>query len=138
MRALLMPLGDEWYAVGAERVKEVVAEPRPTRLPGSQLGVLGVISLRGEIVPLVDTATLLGLEVPAPASFAVVVHTAEGLAALTATAIPEVVTLDGELGRSDLPGSSSRYRFGPRLVVALDVDEILAIARGASAAGGTR
>jgi chemotaxis signal transduction protein len=138
MRALLMPLGDEWYAVEPERVKEVTAEPRPTRLPGAQPGVLGVINLRGEIVPLVDTAALLGLEIAAPASFAVVVRTAEGPAALTATDMPEVVTLDDELGRSDLPGSSSRYRFGSRLVVVLDVDEIVAIARGASGVGGTR
>jgi purine-binding chemotaxis protein CheW len=135
MRALLMPLGDEWYAVGADRVKEVTADPRPTRLPGAQPGVLGVINLRGEIVPLVDTGAMLGLDVPGPASFAVVVRTADGPAALTATAMPEVVTLDDELGRSDLPGSSSRYRFGSRLVVVLDVDEILAVA---SAAGGGR
>ena len=133
-----MPLGDEWYAVGAERVKEVVAEPRPTRLPGAQPGVLGVINLRGEIVPLVDTAALLGLDVLAPTSFAVVVHTADGPAALTATDMPEVVTLDDELGRSDLPGSSKRYRFGSRLVVVLDVDEIVAIARGAAGVGGSR
>jgi purine-binding chemotaxis protein CheW len=138
MRALLMPLGDEWYAVDAERVKEVTAEPRPTRLPGAQPGVLGVINLRGEIVPLMDTAALLGLEVPADLSFAVVVHTADGPAALTATGMPEVVTLDDELGRSDLPGSTNRYRFGSRLVVVLDVDEIVTVARGASAAGGTR
>ena len=138
MRALLMPLGDEWYAVGAERVKEVVAQPRPTRLPGVPPGVLGVINLRGEIVPLVDTAAMLGLEVPTPVSFAVVIHTGDGPAALTATAMPEVVTLEHELGRSELPGSSSRFRFGSRLVVVLDVDEIIDIARGVSASGGTR
>jgi purine-binding chemotaxis protein CheW len=138
MRALLMPLGDEWYAVGAERVKEVTAEPRPTRLPGTQPGVLGVINLRGEIVPLADTAALLGLGVDAPTAFAVVVHSSDGPVALTATGMPEVVTLDEELGRADLPGSASRYRFGSRLVVALDVDELVSIARGVSAAGGPR
>jgi purine-binding chemotaxis protein CheW len=100
--------------------------------------VLGVINLRGEIVPVMDTAALLGLDVTAPLSFAAVVHTADGPAALTATGMPEVVTLDDELGRSDLPGSTSRYRFGSRLVVVLDVDEIVTVARGASAAGGTR
>ena len=133
-----MPLGDEWYAVGAERVKEVTAEPRPTRLPGVQPGVLGVINLRGEIVPLVDTAAILGLEVDAPTAFAVVVNSSDGPAALTATGIPEVVTLDEELGRSELQGSANRYRFGSRLVVVLDVDEILALARGTSTAGGSR
>ncbi len=136
MRALLMPLGDEWYAVGAERVKEVTAEPRPTRLPGVQPEVLGVINLRGEIVPLIDTGTILAVEVDAPTAFAVVVHSADGPVALTATGLPEVVTLDEELGRSELQGSANRYRFGSRLVVALDVDEIVSIVRGASAGGG--
>jgi purine-binding chemotaxis protein CheW len=138
MRALLMPLGDEWYAVEAERVKEVTAEPRPTRLPGSGPGLLGVINLRGEIVPLVDTATLLGVEAAGTTAFAVVVHSPDGPFALTATAMPEVVTLDEALGSSELPGSANRYRFGSRLVVVLDVDGILAIVRGASAAGGSR
>jgi purine-binding chemotaxis protein CheW len=137
MRALLMPLGDEWYALEAERVKEVVAEPRPTRLPGVQSAVLGVVNLRGEIVPLIDTAAILALEVDAPTAFSVVVHSMDGLVALTATGMPEVVTLDEELGRSELQGSGNRYRFGSRLVVALDVDEIVSIVRGASA-GGSR
>ena len=138
MRALLIPLGDEWYAVEAERVKVVIAEPRPTRLPGSSPGVLGVINLRGEIVPLVDTATLLGVEVAGTAAFAVVVHSPDGPFALTATTMPEVVTLDDAVGNSALPGSTSRYRFGSRLVVVLDIHGILSIIRSASAAGSSR
>jgi len=139
MRALLMPVGDDWYAIGAERVREVTPHPRPTRLPGVPAGVLGVISVRGEIVPVFDTAALLGLDVAAPATFAVIVRTPDGPAALTATAIPEMVSLDNDLGPSDLAGSSARYRFGSRLVVMLDIDTMLAIARGEPVqAGGAR
>jgi purine-binding chemotaxis protein CheW len=138
MRAVLMPIGDEWYAVGADQVKEVAVEPRPTRLPGVHPAVLGVINLRGEIVPLFETASLLGFETDARVAFAVVVQTPDGLAALSATAMPEVVTLDDELGRSDLPGTANRFRLGSRLVVVLDVDEMLALTRRTSGSGGAR
>ena len=130
MRALLIPIGDDWYAVATDRVRAATTSPRLTRVPGAPTGVLGVINVRGEVVPLFDTAALLGLAIAPDSSFAVVVHTPHGPAALTATGMPEVVSLEDELGPSELPGAVARYRLGTRLVVLLDTNALLAIAHG--------
>jgi purine-binding chemotaxis protein CheW len=135
MRALLMPLGDDWYAVETDCVREATTDLRPTRIPGAPSEVLGVINIRGEVIPLFDTAALLGLGIEATTDFAVVVQSPSGPAALTATGMPEVVTLEDELGPSDLQGGLARYRLDTRLVVTLDPDALLATARGDAAAG---
>src|SRR4051794_7476816 len=91
MRALLIPLGSDLYAVDMRAVREVVAAPRATQLPGGPANVLGVFNLRGEIVPLFDTALLLGLPSASRGAFAVVIDSALGPAGLVATDAPESV-----------------------------------------------
>jgi len=135
-----MPVGDDRYAITADRVREVVTDPRSTVVPGMPASVIGLVNVRGEVVPLLDTGAILGLEVVGSAAFAVVVHSSEGPAALTVTELPDVIALDDLLGPSDMVGSADRYRYDSRLVVLLDVDVLLAIARGESptvAVGGS-
>ena len=71
----MLPVGDDRYALAAEHVREVAAAPRTTDLPGMPAWALGLVNLRGEVVPLLDTAALLGLGPLPSAAFAVVVHT---------------------------------------------------------------
>jgi len=59
--AVLLPVGADLYAVPMGWVREVVAVPPPTRLVTAPPLVLGLFNLRGQIVPLLDTAALLGL-----------------------------------------------------------------------------
>ena len=47
-------LGDEEYAIPLRCVREIRSYQAPTRLAGSHKDLLGVIDLRGEIVPLLD------------------------------------------------------------------------------------
>jgi purine-binding chemotaxis protein CheW len=139
-----VPVGEESYAVDAEHVVEVASDPSPTRVPGAPPTVVGVVNVRGEVVPLFDTAALLALDASAIAGgsdgipFAVVVRCALGPAALTATSMPEVATLDDLLGPSDLANAATRYRLGTRLVVLIDVEALLATARGGPAPGDHR
>lgn len=140
MRTLVLPVGDERYAIDTARVREVASGPRATPLPGAPSWVLGVINLRGEVVPLLDTVAMLGLGAMPSPGFAVVVELAAGPAALGATGMPEVATLDEALGPSELPGALGRHRVDRDLVVLLDPDALLAAARGDTpiAAGGGR
>jgi purine-binding chemotaxis protein CheW len=135
VRTLVLPVGDERYAFDTARVREVAAAPRSTPLPGAPGWVLGVISVRGEVVPLLDTVAMLGLgAMPAP-GFAVVVELAAGPAAFGATGMPEVATLDEPLGPSELPGALGRHRVDRDLVVLLDPDALLVAARGDAPVG---
>ena len=129
MQALLLPVGSEWYAVDTTSVREVVASPLVVPLPTAPAAVLGVFNLRGEIVPLFDTAALLGVGSFADHPFVAVVETALGLAGLNATAVPEAAELTEQASAAELPGASGVYAHTGRLVVVVEPETILAPAR---------
>src|SRR5262245_62362537 len=53
-QVLTFTLGDETYGVDILRVQEIRGWSPVTRIPQSQPHVLGVLNLRGSIVPIVD------------------------------------------------------------------------------------
>lgn len=60
LELLTFRIAEEQYAVDIERIVEIVT-PRPlTRIPNAGSSVLGIISLRGTIVTLVDVRRRLG------------------------------------------------------------------------------
>ncbi len=54
-------LGAEEYAVAIERVREVIRAPPITEVPRAPGHVLGVVTVRGEVVAVVDPRRRLGL-----------------------------------------------------------------------------
>ncbi len=59
-------VADEEYAVPIVEVQEIIKVPTITSVPRVAPAVLGITSLRGTIVPVVDLRQLLGLEAAAP------------------------------------------------------------------------
>ena len=60
MELLTFEIAGELYAIDIEHVVEIVI-PRPvTRVPNAELSVVGIISLRGTIVTLIDARSRLG------------------------------------------------------------------------------
>ena len=55
-------LGKETYALPVEHVLEVAELGEVTPVPGAQRSVLGVRNLRGQILPIVDLASVFGIE----------------------------------------------------------------------------
>jgi purine-binding chemotaxis protein CheW len=55
-------LGKEEYAIGIEFVKEIIGIQNITRLPDVDEYVMGVINLRGKIIPIVDMRLRFSLE----------------------------------------------------------------------------
>jgi purine-binding chemotaxis protein CheW len=53
-QVLTFTLGDETYGVDILRVQEIRGWAPVTRIPQAQAHVLGVLNLRGSIVPIVD------------------------------------------------------------------------------------
>jgi purine-binding chemotaxis protein CheW len=124
-----MPVGPDWYAIEVVRVREVVASPRLAGVPTAPATVLGVFNLRGDIVPLFDTAALLGIGRVPPSTHVTVVNAALGAAGLVASAMPESVDLGEPTGATDSPGTVASYTVGSRVVTLLDVDILLGAAR---------
>lgn len=56
---LLFRLGEEWYAVPIEGVREIYNEYSVTRIPRVPDFIVGVINVRGEIMSVTDIATLM-------------------------------------------------------------------------------
>jgi chemotaxis signal transduction protein len=60
---LVFTVGGQLYAVVAAGVREVLAAPELSRVPGGPPGLLGVANVRGDILPVADTGRLLGTSV---------------------------------------------------------------------------
>jgi purine-binding chemotaxis protein CheW len=125
LRALLVPVGLDLYAVPMDAVREVVRAPLVTKLPTAPALVLGLFNLRGEIVPLLDTPATMGLSRIPAWSFVAVVRSRIGSAGLAATALPEPVTLGEAVGPSESPATAGTYTVGQRLAVLLDIEALL-------------
>ena len=54
-------VGDEVYAMPVEHVLEIAELGEVTPVPGSQASILGVRNLRGQILPIVDLASVFGI-----------------------------------------------------------------------------
>lgn len=124
MRALLLPVRGDWYGLDLERVRTVIEPRSVTRLPGGPPAVIGVINVRGTVVPVVDTAAALGLP-PLGTGDVAAVAVAEcddGLIAFAGTGMPQADTLEDELGAAQLPLGGTRFRseHGPVTLVDLE------------------
>jgi len=126
MHTVLLPVGTDLYAVRIESVREVLAAPAVTQLVTAPAPLLGLINLRGEIVPLLDTASLLGVGSVGTVSFAAVIHTPDGPAALAVTSFPQRAELGSAIGPSELPGTTGIYQLDQQVVVLLDTAVLLA------------
>ena len=58
---LTFALGDEKFAIPVDHVQEVVEFSQVTKVPNAPLYMLGIINLRGRVLPLLDTKLKLGL-----------------------------------------------------------------------------
>ncbi len=58
---LAFRLGDESFAFEIERVREVLSYTKVTKVPNTPDFMIGVINLRGNVVPVVDLRLLFGL-----------------------------------------------------------------------------
>ncbi len=52
------------YGINVAKVREIIKMPELTELPGSENFVEGIFDLRGVVVPVVDLAKWMGIEIP--------------------------------------------------------------------------
>jgi purine-binding chemotaxis protein CheW len=139
MRAILLPVGADWFALPIESLRRVIAEPDVAPLPTAPATVVGVFNVRGEIVPLLDTAALLGLGRMTSTPFAAVVDSPWGLVALALGGVPEPVELERRVDAAQVPpvpGAVAVHDAGERVAVLLEPQGLLEPVR-AAAMGGT-
>jgi chemotaxis signal transduction protein len=125
MRALLLPVADELYAVELALLRTVVGDPQLFTIPTAPPSVAGVLNLRGEIVAVLDTAHLLGIGRLATIGFAAVVDHPHGAVALAAEGQPRTVMLGEQVAAGDLPGTVGCFTAGQAIATLIDIHTLL-------------
>ncbi|RMG20642.1 MAG: purine-binding chemotaxis protein CheW [Deltaproteobacteria bacterium] len=130
-------LAGERYALPIDALREIVRLPAVTEVPRTPPHVLGVATLRGEVLPILDLRPRLGLAEAEPTSKArvLVVRSEEGPAGLLVEAVEEVVRVEGAVELEAPPAVLGHrrellqglLRAGDRILAVLDPERALAI-----------
>ncbi len=136
-RLLVFVLDGAPYALPIERVREIVRQRPITPVPRVPAEVLGVISLRGRVIQVIDLRRRLALPAGAVGrrSRIVVAHDGEGrVAGLLVDGVLEVVTV-AEEALCDAPAGSGGAveglcRIGGRFVSVVDLDRAMDLDAG--------
>jgi purine-binding chemotaxis protein CheW len=133
-RVLTFEVDATAYAVAVERVREIVRIRPITPVPRVSRDVRGIISLRGEIVEVVDLRRRLGLDSidPIRSTRIIVVSAEDGrVAGLLVDAVHEVLSIEEDSIRAAAGGETesveSLCTHGDRFISLIDLDRILRI-----------
>jgi chemotaxis signal transduction protein len=119
-------VGAEAYAVPVEQVLEVAEVGRLAPVPGAPATVLGVRNLRGQVLPVVDLATLFGLEHEVPAPRLVIVEAQGKRAGLAIDEVTDVSDLAGPVQESESELLAGSTLSGGELIGVVDVERVYA------------
>jgi purine-binding chemotaxis protein CheW len=123
--AVRVRVAAERYALAAAHVPEVATMGEITRVPGAPPRILGVRNLRGEVLPVVDLATALGLTGAGLPTRIVVAEHGEVRAGLAVEAVEDVGELPEVRERSDEDLLTGAAVIDGALVGVLDVPALL-------------
>jgi purine-binding chemotaxis protein CheW len=132
---LTFRLGDEEYGVEILKVQEIRSYSAITPVPNTPRAVRGVMNLRGQIIPVVDLRTKLGLPETDYSRFAVVIVAVifGKVVGLLADGVSDVLTVP----KTDIQAApdfgtptearpiSGIAKAGEKLVILLDVERLL-------------
>lgn len=136
---LTFRVGDETYAVDILRVKEIRVWSAVSRIPKAPPHMLGVLNLRGAIVPVIDLRLRFALESaefsPTTVTIVLTLSTEEGVreCGVVVDSVSDVVEVAAEAIRPAPAlgnGRSSGFISGlvamdDRMMILLDVDELI-------------
>ena len=126
---LLVRLGDERYALPVEAVREVAPVGELTRVPGAPDAVLGVRNLRGQVVPILEVASLLGVGLGGAPRWAVIVEGGAERAGVAVDEALDVRTLGDRREPAPGPLLAGAVLSDGHLVGLVDVPALLAAVR---------
>lgn len=132
---LTFSLGDEEYGVDILKVQEIKGYVPTTRIPNAPIDVVGVLNLRGTIVPIVDLRRKFGLDTVEYNQFTaiVVVVVQNRVMGMIVDSVSDVMSIPptdiqpppdfGSSLQSNLLQGMGKV--GDKLVILLDIDIVL-------------
>jgi len=135
---LAFKLGEEEYGIDILRVQEIRSFERPTRMANAPEHILGVVNLRGVIVPIVDMRIKFKLSQVNYDSFTVVIVLNIGtrVVGMVVDGVSDVITLSPEQLRpvpelSSAIGSDHLLAIGSledRMLILIDIEKLMSSA----------
>ena len=135
---LAFKLGNEEYGIDILRVQEIRSFERPTRMANAPEHILGVVNLRGVIVPVVDMRIKFQLSPINYDSFTVVIVLNIGtrVVGMVVDGVSDVITLSPEQLRpvpelSSAIGSDHLLAIGSlenRMLILIDIEKLMSSA----------
>lgn len=124
MRVLVLAVNSAYFALSMDTVRQVISRPIVTRVPLAPPGLLGIVNVRGEIVPLLDTGVLTETGALTDPAFAVLVQGTDEILALAAEELPVRADFEESVGPGTRPGELGLYSHGAHLVMLIDVEAL--------------
>ncbi|HSP09662.1 MAG TPA: chemotaxis protein CheW [Candidatus Dormibacteraeota bacterium] len=121
---LVLAVNSAYFALSMETVHQVIRRPIVTRVPLPPPGLLGIVNVRGEIVPFLDTGVLTGTGALSEPAFAVLVRGAGEMLAVAANELPVRADLESPVGPGTRPGELGLYSHLGHLVTLIDVEAL--------------
>ena len=133
LQIVCFKIGNEEYGVDILQVQEIQKVPKLLKLPFAKEHILGVIDLRGKVIPIVDLGKKFGIIADLSKASRIVVVDIEGKKiGLAIDSVSNVIKIDTD--KIDPPppvvrGISSRYIVGVAklksgFIVVLDINKI--------------
>lgn len=134
MQVVVFTLAGESYGVDITTVREIITMQRITPLPEAPDFVLGVISLRGTVIPVVDLKSRLRL--PAQGETAqsriMVVEAGDRTVGCVVDGVKEVLTIHSDViepaagaAGFDVPYLQGIAKLDEHLVILIDLEQVL-------------
>ncbi len=126
-------VGDQEFCVNVMQVREIRGWTKTTPLPHSPSYVLGVINLRGAVLPIIDLSARLGMRpaVPTQRHVIIVAQVGEHIAGLLVDAVSDILTIDADNIQPTPEVSSALERSYAKGLLAIDKRMICLIELGA-------
>jgi purine-binding chemotaxis protein CheW len=119
-------VGDESFALPVAQVLEVAEVGALAPVPGAPPSVLGVRNLRGQVLPVIDLATVLGTARAQEAETLVVTEEAGRRAGFAIDEVTDVAELQGPVQETDSPYLSGSALVQGDLIGIVDVERVFA------------
>ncbi len=139
MEILLFSLGtNEIFGINVFKIREVTKTPPITKTPNMHTGVVGIISLRGNIIPVLNLASFLNIDRRGVGETMMVTEYSRQTQGFLVESVDRIIRVDWEkmkspetmlTGNEGLITSVTELEDG-RLVSVLDVEQILVQAFG--------
>jgi len=138
---LSFKLGDETFAVIVDRVHEIIEIPTITKVPKSPDFMVGVINLRGSVMPVIDTRIKFGLskfeftQGSCIVIFSITMENEEIIIGALVDSVQEVLEINSEqIQPSPAIGSKYKSEFiegmiksNDQFIMILNIDEVFSL-----------